>query len=422
MVEFRLLGAGVGDLAHGVQYRGVVAATEQITDFRQAFLGQLLGQVHGDLARQGDIGGPAFRIHVGHLDLVEVRHGLLDVLDRDLTVGHRQQVLQRFLADIHREHVAAVEAGIRQHLAQRAFQFADVAAQMLGDEERHFLGHGHALGLGLAQQDRHPHFQLGRLDRHRQAGIEARDQAAVDARQFLRIRVAGDDDLLALRHHRLEGVEELFLRAVLAGEELDVVDQQQVQRMVVALEIVERLALVGLDHVGHVLVGMHVAHAHPGAGRDHGVADGVDQVGLAQAHAAVQEQRVVGRAGVLGHLQRGGAGQLVGLAGHEVFEGQIGVQARALVHDIGGVGVDSGGRVGSGGGLRNHRRRRRRGGRRRAPWARRPASRQGAPEPPACAAWRHGWAARTAPAPAARTTPRPTLRSGGRNSSAPNPA
>ena len=421
MVEFRLLGAGVGDLAHGVQYRGVVAATEQITDFRQAFLGQLLGQVHGDLARQGDIGGPAFRIHVGHLDLVEVRHGLLDVLDRDLTVGHRQQILQRFLADIHREHVAAVEAGIRQHLAQRAFQFADVAAQMLGDEERHFLGHGHALGLGLAQQDRHPHFQLGRLDRHRQAGIEARDQAAVDARQFLRIGVAGDDDLLALRHHRLEGVEELFLRAVLAGEELDVVDQEQVQRMVVALEIVERLALVGLDHVGHVLVGMHVAHAHAGTGRDHGIADGVDQVGLAQAHAAVQEQRVVGRAGVLGHLQRGGAASWLALPVtkfskvRSVFRRErsytilaasaltaaAALEAAAVCATIAGGGAAAGGAP---------------------PWARRPASRQGAPEPPACAAWRHGWAARTAPAPAARTTPRPTLRSGGRNSSAPNPA
>jgi len=45
--------------------------------------------------------------------------------------------------------------------------------------------------------------------------------------------VAGDQ--------RLEGVEEFFLSAALAGEELDIVDQQQVQRMVVALEVVEAL-------------------------------------------------------------------------------------------------------------------------------------------------------------------------------------
>ena len=33
---------------------------------------------------------------------------------------------------------------------------------------------------------------------------------------------------------RLEGVEELLLGALLAGEELDVVDQQQVERVVVS--------------------------------------------------------------------------------------------------------------------------------------------------------------------------------------------
>ena len=47
----------------------------------------------------------------------------------------------------------------------------------------------------------------------------------------------------------LNSVEELFLRAALAAEELDVVDQQQVERAVVALEIVERLVLVGAHHV-----------------------------------------------------------------------------------------------------------------------------------------------------------------------------
>ncbi|MNS75118.1 hypothetical protein D3C72_1086210 [compost metagenome] len=124
--------------------------------------------------------------------------------------------------------------------------------------------------------------------------------------------------------------------------------------MVVALEVIERLALVRLHHVGHVLVGMHVAHPHARTGRDHGVADGVDQVRFAQAHAAIQEQRVVGRARVLGHLQRRGARQLVGLTRHEVLEGKVRVQARTLVHDVGGIRVhrlrrDRRGRLGWGG-------------------------------------------------------------------------
>ena len=52
MVAFRILGAVQCDLAHGMQHRGVVAAAEQLADFRQALLCQFLGQVHGDLAAE----------------------------------------------------------------------------------------------------------------------------------------------------------------------------------------------------------------------------------------------------------------------------------------------------------------------------------------------------------------------------------
>ena len=113
--------------------------------------------------------------------------------------------------------------------------------------------------FGFLQQDRDAHLELGRLDRDREAPAEARDQAVLHARDFLRIGVAGDDDLLVRFDERVEGVEELFLRAALAAEELDVVDQQQVERMVVALEIVEGLVLVGAHHVGDVLLGVDVA-------------------------------------------------------------------------------------------------------------------------------------------------------------------
>jgi hypothetical protein len=126
-----------------------------------------------------------------------------------------------------------------------------------------------------------------------------------------------------------------ILPARLAGEELDIVDQQQVERVVVALEVVERLALVGLHHVGHVLLGVDVADPRAGLVEQQLVADRVDQVGLAEADAAVQEQRVVRDARVVRDLDRGGARELVGLTGHEVVEREHRVQLRALVHRIG---------------------------------------------------------------------------------------
>ena len=59
------------------------------------------------------------------------------------------------------------------------------------------------------------------------------------------------------------------------------------------------------------------------------MADRLDQVRLAQAHAAVDEQRVVRRR-VLGDLEAGGARELVRLAGHERLERERAVEARRL--------------------------------------------------------------------------------------------
>jgi len=69
-------------------------------------------------------------------------------------------------------------------------------------------------------------------------------------------------------------VEELLLRAVLAGEELDVVDQQRLDLLELALELVHRLVLQRLHHRAEELLRAQVEHAHAGIGRAHGVAGG----------------------------------------------------------------------------------------------------------------------------------------------------
>nr|GEW26933.1 hypothetical protein [Tanacetum cinerariifolium] len=329
VVAFRVLGPVQRNLAHRVQHGGVVAAAEQFADFGQAFLRQFLGQVHRDLARPGDIGRAALGIHVRDLDVEEIGHGLLDVFHRNLPVLHRQQVLQRFLHHVDR-NIFAVETRIRQNFTQRAFQLAHVRAQVLGDKKRHVVREGHAFLLGFLEQNRHPHFQLGRLDRHGQAGIEARNQAVVHARDFFRVRVRRDDDLLLGCNQRFERVEELFLRAAFAAEELNIIDQEHVQRVVVMLEVVEALALVGRHHVAHILFRVDVADLGAGLVGHHLVADGMDQVGFTQAHAAVEEQRVVRHARVVGDLDGCRARQLVGFTGDETVERQIRVDAALL--------------------------------------------------------------------------------------------
>lgn len=86
LVQVGVVGAFGRDLAHGVQYRGVIAPAKHFADFRQAFLRHLLGQIHGNLAWLGNVGRALLAVHVGHLDLVEIGHRFLDVFDADLAV------------------------------------------------------------------------------------------------------------------------------------------------------------------------------------------------------------------------------------------------------------------------------------------------------------------------------------------------
>ena len=194
LVQVRIAGALGKDLAHGVQHRSVVASAEHFANFRQTFLRELLGQIHRDLAWFGNVGRTLLAVHVGHLDLVEICHGLLDVFHADLAVLDGEQVAQRIAheADV---DGPATEARIGQDVLQRAFKLAHVGAHVLGHEKCHVFGQVVTFGLRLAQQNGHAHFQFGRLDRHSQTRIKARDQACRDVGQPFWIGVAGHDDM-----------------------------------------------------------------------------------------------------------------------------------------------------------------------------------------------------------------------------------
>ena len=99
-------------------------------------------------------------------------------------------------------------------------------------------------------------------------------------------------------------MEKLLLRGIAAGDKLNVVQHQHID---VAEAVAKFHVLVVLDG-GDQLVGEHLAgqieHAHVREMILNEVADGVHQVRLAQADAAVEEQRVIGHARLLGDGQR----------------------------------------------------------------------------------------------------------------------
>ena len=176
---------------------------------------------------------------------------------------------------------------------------------LLGDERQHLVGDAvEVLGLGLLAEDGEAGLELGRLDVGDEAPLEAAAEPVLEGGDRLRRPVGGDHDLAAVAVELVERVEELLLELLGALEELDVVDEQHVEVAVAALERRHRLRAdrstnsfmnVSVETYRTRLLGNSVSHV---------VADGVQQVGLAEAGGAVDEQRVV-RAGRRSRRPRG---------------------------------------------------------------------------------------------------------------------
>src|SRR6185369_82050 len=159
--------------------------------------------------------------------------------------------------------------------------------------------------------------EVGRLDVGDQAPFESRAKSLLECGDVLRLRVRREHDLLLVLVQRVEGVEELLLRPFLAGEKLDVVEQEGVDG---AVTLAERRHLVVADRgdqVGDEAVGRHVDDLLPGVFLADPLADGLDQVRLAEARSTIDEERIERAAGVFGDGERRGVRELVRAADDE---------------------------------------------------------------------------------------------------------
>src|SRR5690606_27761554 len=209
---------------------------------------------------------------------------------------------------------------VRQQPDHRALELADVALDVVGDELHHLVRQLDAVVFGLAPHDGDAGFQFRRFQIRREAPLEAREQPLLDALDLARRAVSRKHDLLARLVQRVEDVEEFLLRLLLAAEELYVVDDEQVNLAVEQRELADAVVLDGLDELGGEALAGDVEH-RLGAVRLDVVADGLNQVRLAEADAAVDHERVEARLPrLLRDGKRGAPGQAVAVALDEASE------------------------------------------------------------------------------------------------------
>src|SRR5208282_3633162 len=162
-----------------------------------------------------------------------------------------------------------------------------------------------------------------------QSRLEPIAQPVLEPGDFAWNFVRSQNDLMPLGVKRVESMEEFFLGALASGQELHVVEDQRIDPAKFLAELAHLVAAQRIDHLVHENFGRHEQHfPRPVATGPDMVPDCGHQVGLAQAHPAINEKRVVFLARLVGDRLRRGMRELIGRSHHELRETVARVQAR----------------------------------------------------------------------------------------------
>ncbi len=269
----------------------MVASAKIASDLLQAMTGQATGQVHAYLPRQGDGAGAFFRLQIYQPDAEPLGNHIENIVDRNLSAGRPGLGADSFLSH---GKVDRPVRYLREHsyLGHRALKLASVGVYRTSDKTHDVLGQFNAPQECLRAEYRHAGFVARPVYPGDQAPVEPADEPFFQLR-FLRASVGRKDDLLLRLVERVEGVEKFFLALLVVAEELNVVYHQHIDVAVSVAEIVQLALLDSFDEMVHKRFAGQELHPRVGLVVQNTMAGSLEQVRLAQAARAVEEQRVV---------------------------------------------------------------------------------------------------------------------------------
>jgi len=131
-------------------------------------------------------------------------------------------------------------------------------------------------------------------------------------------------------------VKKFFLGALFSGQELHVIQQQNIDRSVLELKFGYLVVPYGVDEFVHERFRTQVHDLERRPDLLGLIADCVHEVGFSEADSAIDEQGVVGSRRLVRHGQRSGVGELIGGPYHEGIER---VSAMVLFHTFPAISV-----------------------------------------------------------------------------------
>src|SRR5262245_19991108 len=237
----------------------VVLSAEAAADVRVGVVRELAGKITSELAGERHGLSASLRAEVLGLHVVDLRNAAEDVVEGHEVLLGTPDVREYLLGEIEGEW-AARQIAEGADPDERALELADVRLDAIRDEVGDVIGQGHPIELRLLLEDRDACLEVRRLDVRAHRRQEARPEALLEIRDLLRRAVAGQDDLAA-REEVVVRVEELVLGTLLAGQELDVVDQEEVAGPIPLTELWRLVVPDGGDEVVRELLARQILDA-----------------------------------------------------------------------------------------------------------------------------------------------------------------
>ena len=136
-------------------------------------------------------------------------------------------------------------------------------------------------------------------------------------------------------------MEKFFLRFLFTGNKLDIVHQKDISVAVFVVKFQLLAFTDGLDQCVCKIIALDVYNFCAGVVLTDAVSDRIDQMCFSKAGIAVDQQRVIGFGGRIGHGAGRGMRKLVGFTYHKVFKRKLpGLDQRGwFCHDPLAIGI-----------------------------------------------------------------------------------
>ena len=213
----------------------------------------------------------------------------------------------------------AADFGHEEDGGEFAFKIANVGVDVFGDV---FDGFRFDIGtheFGFGAKDGAFVFKLGELQVEGTGPGETGSKAFINGFDLAGETIGSDDDLFIELVEVIENIEEFFLRFFLTDNELEIVDDEDVEFAELEIEFVAFAKADRVDEVGIEVGDGGVEDFEGRVFAEKFVADGLDEMGFAEARTTIEEKWVVSFAWGVNNTAGGGDGKVIIGADDEII-------------------------------------------------------------------------------------------------------